>query len=411
MRALLPVVRLRSSVLPLAVLNGDAKTVVRLVLERAEAVAGSKRVPLAPRLAVEPVLGYDDDLARTVRVLRDRLGLEPAARTLFDEAIVAVGGRLGGVPSKPKVALTPGARADAAAAEVLTQLAAIAEANVPGTIGDLDTEFLHDLRVAVRRARAVLRELRGVHDPGERAHLRDELKWVQTLTGPLRDLDVQLLKWDELVAPLGPGRAADLEPLRALLERKRVRELTRLRRGLRGARFTAATAAWRALATTGTADAERPDADTPIEALSADRIRRVYRRMVREGSEIGEDSPPEALHDLRKRGKELRYLLEMFGGLFDPKVVKPMVSTLKDLQDVLGHFQDTAVESDLMRALGEELATRPGGPAALIALGPVLDALLADQQHARERFVGSFATFAAPKRGALVRDTFPKRQT
>ena len=54
---------------------------------------------------------------------------------------------------------------------MLTQLAAIAEANVPGTLADLDTEFLHDLRVAVRRARAVLRELEGVHEP-ERARPR-----------------------------------------------------------------------------------------------------------------------------------------------------------------------------------------------------------------------------------------------
>jgi CHAD domain-containing protein len=292
---------------------------------------------------------------------------------------------------------------------VLTQLAAIAEANLPGTLADLDTEFLHDLRVAVRRARAVLRELKAVHEGGQRAHLRDELKWVQTLTGPVRDLDVQLLKWDDLVAPLPPARAADLEPLRALLQRRRAREFGRLRRGLRSARFTAALAAWRELAATAPADDdERPDAAVTVEVVAADRIRRVYRRMVRDGSAIDDDSPPEALHDLRKRGKELRYLLELFGGLFDPSVVKPMVKTLKNLQDVLGHFQDSAVEGDLLRALADELAGEPGGPAALIALGPVLDTLDADLRDAREHFAGSFATFASPKRRARVGDTFPK---
>jgi len=406
MRALVPVVRLRSSVLPLAVVNGDEKTVVRLVIERAEAVADSKRVPLAPRLAVEPVLGYDEEHARTLRVLRDRLGLEPAERPVFDEAVVAVGGRLGGVPSKPKVAFATGTRSDAAAADVLTQLAAIAEANVPGTLADLDTEFLHDLRVAVRRSRAVLRELEAVHEAEQRAHVRDELKWIQTLTGPLRDLDVHLLGWDELVAPLPPERAAELEPLRELLQRRRARELTRVRRGLRSARFGAALAAWRELAT---APADAPDADVAIELVAADRIRRVYRRMVRDGSAIDDDSPAEALHDLRKRGKELRYLLELFGGLFEPKVVKPMVKALKDLQDVLGRFQDGAVESELLRDLRDELAAEPGGPAALIALGPALDALVAGQQDARDHFAERFAAFAAPKQRALVRDTFPKR--
>ncbi len=411
MRALLPVVRLRSSVLPLAVVNGDGKTVVRLVIERAEAVADSQHVALAPRLTVEPVLGYDGDLERTLRVLRERLGLETAERPVFDEAVVATGGRLGGVSSKPKVALAPGTRADAAAAEVLTQLAAIAEANVPGTIADLDTEFLHDLRVAVRRARAVLRELKGVQEPEQLAHVRAELKWIQAATGPVRDLDVQLLGWDELIAPLASGRAADLEPLWNLLERRRAREFARLRRSLRGARFAAALAAWRALATTAPAETEGPDATVAIDVLAADRIRRVYRRMVRDGSEIGDDSPPEALHDLRKRGKELRYLLEIFGGLFEPKVVKPMVKTLKQLQDVLGDFQDTAVQSEMLRGLRDELAAEPGGPAALIAVGSVIEALAAAQQEARDHFAGRFASFADADQRALVRDTFPKRET
>ena len=407
-RALMPVVRVRSAVVPVAVLNGDAKTVVRLLIERGEAVEASKRVPLAPRLVVVPVLGYDDDHERTLRVLRDRLGLEPVERDVYDEAVTAVGGRLDALPSKPRVELARGTRADTAAAEVLTRLAGIAEANLPGTIADLDTEFLHDLRVSVRRARSVLRELKGVHDPDERAHLRAQLKWVQSLTGPVRDIDVQLLKWDELVAPLASERPADLEALRGLLERRRTRELARLRRGLRSKRFAAALAAWRALATTAPATDERPQAGTPIEAIAAERIRKVYRRMVRDGSGIDDDSPAEALHDLRKRGKELRYLLEMFGGLFEPKVVKPMVSSLKDLQDVLGDFQDAEVEVEMMRALGD-LAVKPGGPAAPIALGPVVDALLAGQHAVREHFAGSFAPFAAPKQQALVRKTFPKR--
>ena len=46
-----------------------------------------------------------------------------------------------------------------------------------------------------------------------------------------------------------------------------------------------------------------------IDAVAADRIRRVYRKMVRDGSRIEADSPDEDLHELRKRGKELRYEL------------------------------------------------------------------------------------------------------
>ena len=141
--------------------------------------------------------------------------------------------------------------------------------------------------------------------------------------------------------------------------------------------------------------------------MAGERIRKVYRRMVRDGSRIDDSSPPEALHDLRKRGKELRYLLELFGSPFPKSVVKPMVSTLKDLQEVLGRFQDRAVQIEMLQELRDELAAEPGGPAALMAAGAALDALVADQQAAREEFAARFAAFAGDKQRKLVRDAFP----
>jgi len=395
-RALLPAVRVRGTVRPLAVLNDDAKTVVRLELEDAEAVLErGRRVPLASRLSVEPVLGYDAELERTLRVLRG-LGFAPAERPLFDEAVLAAGGLPEGISTKPKIELARGTRTDRAAALVLVRLLEIAETNLPGTIDDLDTEFLHDLRVSIRRARSVLRELKDVHDPEQRARLRDELKWAQNLTGPVRDLDVELLEWEELVGLLAPERQPELEPLRELLAQRRARELTKLRRGLRSERFRKVLAAWRELAEGPPAD-DQPNAARPIEEVAAERIRKVYRRMVRDGSRIDDGSPAEDLHELRKRGKELRYLLELFGSPFPKSVVKPLVSTLKDLQEVLGRFQDRAVQIDLLHEVRDELRDEP---ATLMALGSLLDALVADQHAARAEFAATFDHFkghAVPK--------------
>jgi hypothetical protein len=86
-----------------------------------------------------------------------------------------------------------------------------------------------------------------------------------------------------------------------------------------------------------------------------------------------------------------------------------MVSTLKDLQDVLGRHQDRATQSAFLRGLADELAAEPGGPAALLALGSVIDAVEADQHAARAEFAKAFAPFAAGKQARVVRDTFPKR--
>jgi CHAD domain-containing protein len=401
-RALVPVARVRSRVLRAAVLNGDAKTVVRLAVEHP--VVNGEALP--GRLMVEPVRGYDRDFERVLARLRDGLGLAEADEPLFDAAVTAAGGRPEGVQTKVAVELERGMRSDVAAGLVLEALADVAAVNVDGVLDDLDTEFLHDLRVSVRRARSVLRELEGVHPPQPWARLRTELKWVQTVTGPLRDLDVQLLEWDDVAG----GRADELTPLRALLERRRASELARVRRALRGRRFAAAMEAWRALAATSPGEAadERPRAALPIEAVAADRIRKVYRRMVRDGGRIADDSPDEDLHELRKRGKELRYLLELFGSLFPDDVVKPTVRALKDLQDVLGRFQDRSVQTTALRADAEELAQQPGGPDAVLAAGLVISALEADQRDARAHFAERFAAFSSTQERKLVRDTFPK---
>jgi hypothetical protein len=63
-------VRIRGRVQPLAVLNRDTKTVVRLSLEHADTVVrGREPIALAPRLSVQPVLGYDAAFKRTGRTL------------------------------------------------------------------------------------------------------------------------------------------------------------------------------------------------------------------------------------------------------------------------------------------------------------------------------------------------------
>jgi CHAD domain-containing protein len=386
-RALIPVARVRIRRVGLAVENADTKTVVRVEVEHPAAVVrGRGTVALTPRVVVRPVRGYDKAFERTLAAL----DLVPAASTLRDEAV-----EVAGTPGPPPgVTLERGMRADVAAGLVLAQLAAVAEANVPGTLADLDPEFLHDLRVSIRRARSVLRELRGVFPPERRAALREELRWAQALTGPVRDLDVQLLGWEALAG----DRAAELEPLRELLVRHREREFRALRRGLRGRRFRTALEDWKALALVAPAepdDPDRPRAALTIDVVAADRIHRVRRRMIRDGKAIDDTSPDTDLHELRKRGKELRYLLELFGGVYGGGVVKPAVKALKQLQDVLGEFQDLHVQAARLREGADELARRPGGTDPLLAAGRLIAGLEARMVEVRAEFDAHFAAFAA----------------
>ncbi|MGH9187558.1 MAG: CHAD domain-containing protein [Acidimicrobiales bacterium] len=405
MRALLPEVRVRSRIRTLRVRNADDKTVVRLSLELPEVVVrGHDPVPLAARLIVTPVRGYERALARVVASMHGRAGLPRAQRTLVDQAVAASRPLTGSEPPPFKPATQPSAPADHAALAVCRSLADVVDANLPGTLDDLDTEFLHDLRVAVRRTRSVLREMKGALPPQDRERFRNELRWVQQVTGPTRDLDVQLLEWPDFTAAVPPAAAADLAPLRDLLAARRTAAFRAMGRSLRGKRFRESWAAWRAFL-------DQPlgaGSTRPIRDVAAERIVTVHRSMIRQGRTIDDTSPDEELHDLRKRGKELRYLLELFGDLFSRAVVKDMVVALKGLQDVLGRFQDRATQATFLRELGPELAALPRGPDALLALGGVIDRLVADQDEARRAFAQRFAVFAAPDQRAMVKATFPR---
>ena len=116
-----------------------------------------------------------------------------------------------------------------------------------------------------------------------------------------------------------------------------------------------------------------------------------------QGAAITADSPPESLHDLRKRAKELRYLLEFFAPLHDPVAYRKVVGDLKSLQDCLGDFQDSQVQREEIHALADAMLAERAAPAAtLLAMGEIAAKLTLSQAEARADFARRFARFAGP---------------
>jgi CHAD domain-containing protein len=193
-----------------------------------------------------------------------------------------------------------------------------------------------------------------------------------------------------------------------VLASRRRRAFLSLRRALRSERVALLLGEWRAMlgALPESSRAGRPDARRPAEAVVGARIERLYRRMVKGGSAIGDESPAAELHELRKQGKELRYLLELFGDLYPDEAVRPLVRSLKDLQDVLGRHQDRDVQRAMLRTVRDEVAAQPDGVAALVASGALAQRLRDDELAARQEFAARFAAFAARDRRRAVRETF-----
>ena len=342
-------------------------------------------------LSLEPLRGYDDDCTR-VRWLLEQHGFVRANRW-----------------SSVDVAMRAQERADVVASRVLLRLREIQQQNLAGALDGKDIEYLHDYRVAIRRTRAVLRELRGVFLPDERKRMRASFRWLQNETGPTRDLDVYLRDFDELKELVPVAIRADLDPVRAVLNLRHSMARVKLNDTLTGDRARELNTEWgeilEVLVLEG--EANRPDAARPIGELAARRIARVHRRMVRMGHAIDAESPPERYHELRKKGKELRYLLELFAApLFDESAVHPLVKALKGLQDVLGRHQDREVQIDLLKEIALEVVGEPQGVATVMAIGVLVDRLEEDAHAARKRFAVSFAEFSSEAQCNLVADTF-----
>jgi len=401
-RALLPAAKAVTVRTTLRLLNADGKTVARLLAERTTVTAAPSGpvspAVLPPLVSIAEVRGYPAQARRAAALIARLPGARLASSGVFVAALAAAGHRPGEYTGKVSASITAQMPAAQAVATVLLDLLATLTVNVDGVIRDIDTEFLHDLRVSVRRTRAAIKLLGDVLPPEIATHYRAEFKWLGDLTTPVRDLDVHLLGHETLAASLTAAAPSDLEPLRDFLARRRAKEFRLLTRGLRSTRFRALTHDWDKALREVLDARPRGRRQPKASALAAERTARAYRVIVRRGGVITPQSAPESLHDLRKRCKELRYLLEFFAPLYEPPGYRKAVGDLKQLQDCLGEFQDSQVQREEIHDLAEQMLnerTRP--PAAtLLAMGELAARLAASQQRARDEFGLRFTRFAGP---------------
>ena len=407
-RALLPVTKATSVLTELRAVNTDEKTIAVLALDRMTVTQPTQRRP-APehknasppaRLAVIPLRGYQVQASKLADLLERAPGVALAVQSPFEAAVASAGRRPGDYTGKIDVHLTSEMPAALALATVLGRLFDTVEANLAGTIADVDTEFLHDLRVAVRRSRSVLKTAKSVLPADVVGRYRSEFKWLGDLTTPTRDLDVYLLGYPSMTARLVAAGEPDLAPFCDYLQRHRATAYRQLVRGLKSARFTSLAASWRHdLDQIAAAPGRKPT----TSALAARRIAKAHRLVLSAGALIDPASPPQALHDLRKLCKELRYLLEVFASLHDPAAQWRAVNELKALQDCLGEYQDTDVQLTELRTFARAMMADRSAPAeTLLAMGEIAADLAVRQGRARAEFAGRFTAFASPRGRARI---------
>ena len=415
MRRLLPLVTVHKRQQRLVLLNDADKTVLRLQLFFDCLAAGPQDVKrkMKPHLQIMPVRGYHAAAQRLAARLEADQRLRPSAKDPLAEALATIGRLPADYSSKLNIQLKQSQSSKQALTTILLQLLDTLRVNLEGTCADFDSEFLHDFRVAIRRTRSALSQLKGILPTEAVAPFREDFSWLGTITGPTRDLDVYLLKFDAYRRRLPPHLHKDLDPFHHFLLERQKREQQTLAAELNGPRFTGLLDSWQLLLERQRrADTALPAAQLPAKEVAGQRIWKLYKRILKEGKAIQADSPPEDLHELRKTCKKLRYLLEFFQSLYPKSAIKSLVKALKMLQDNLGDFQDYQVQGEAVLSFGLEMAeNNRATPATLLAMGTLAGSLLHQQQQTRKEFHQRFKIFCQPENHRLFQKLFAPKNS
>jgi len=398
-RALLPQLELRVRRRYLNKLNKDKKTVLRIVLHEYEllhpATASYKK--LQKRLEIVPVKGYVKSYKQVLDFIEGELCLPKSEEDILIIALNALGRQPADYSSKGKCVLQANMPATAAIASLLKQMLQVMAANEQGILEDIDSEFLHDYRIALRKTRSALKQIKDVFPQRELEDLQLQMNWLGSVTSPARDIDVYLLKFPGYRQMLPAELQQHLEPLQALLLRKKRTAYKNLATVLKSKRYADfQNQYWEFLHAPVAQRAELVNAGRAIKSVADERIWKVYKRALKEGNAIQDDSPAEDLHELRKTCKKLRYLMELFQSLYGIKAIKPLVKELKGLQDNLGEYNDLHVQAETLKEFAMEMEKQSAlSPETQQAMSLLIRHIEELQAEERAHFANRFESFSS----------------
>ncbi|RQS69557.1 CHAD domain-containing protein [Burkholderia sp. Bp8963] len=256
-------------------------------------------------------------------------------------------------PVKARLVDLSGIRTQRAALFALSgDIAAQWLGNENGVLDCEDPEFVHQMRVALRRLRTLMRFFPRYANGGWKDSLATDLRWLGSMLGTVRDWDVfSTESLPALIAADGgnPEWAGTLDASRAQCVAARVE----LRQQLHSARYARLTLGWlewvSALALPPVGDDDAPS----LKRHVAKRVRRLFGHLY--GSPSLESLDTAARHQVRIDAKRLRYALEFFASLASRRTRTETVKTLSRVQGVLGEANDTVVALHRL----EQLAAPP----------------------------------------------------
>lgn len=243
----------------------------------------------------------------------------------------------------------------------------------PGTRLGGDSEQLHQMRVAIRRLRAILRAAHPLVDPTWAEPLRSDLTWLGDRLGQARDLDVQIISIRRDAKALDPHERLPLTRFVKTLEFERRRRQEDLVSVLCSERYLT-------FINRMVEAAKAPrliDTNITLEDIAAKEFKKL-RKAVQRLDAVPTDAD---LHRVRIKAKRARYAAELARSAVG-KSAKKFIRCVEALQDLLGKHQDAVVGEQRVRALFAEST----GQRAAFAAGRLVERQRQRRDHARASF-------------------------
>jgi CHAD domain-containing protein len=303
----------------------------------------------------------------------------------------------------PSTPLQPGMPTDYAVALLLWRELQTLEENEHIVVNERDDEALHSFRISVRKTRALLNQCKAVFGKKHTKSLQESFKWIGAFTTPVRDLDVLIIKLNDYGQCLPEEYKYNLEVIHDYLQTQRDRAYHQLQHDLNGPRYRRFIKDWHHFLSDILCGKQQGDIRKPIIQFANRKTWNTYQLVLAEGRAITDESPAEALHELRKTCKKLRYLIDFFSDLHPADEVRKLIRILKKLQNFLGDFQDAEAHLDLLlrfRQMGSQDArTRVS---FMLTSDLLIQELHKRESDQRYHFNAVFKRFDRPKTHALL---------
>lgn len=407
-RALLLITTIQVHLHRYRVLNRDQKTVAYLNDIQIFPGVGITPERSDAFISVDPVRGYDKPhLSLSDHI--SKIGTPiPLYKTIYSGALKKARLTPGSYTNQLNLELDPGMSTLEAMRLIYSRLLEIIKANEAGIKADIDTEFLHDFRVAIRKTRSGLGQVKGIL-PGELSiKYRDGFSTYGKFTNQLRDLDVYLLSESVYRQMLPETMQEHLNPLFQYLRTLRVDVHRQVVQTLNSDDYNYFFKEWQTTLQNLQLHANsEAAASKPILVLAKRRILKQFTRIRDLENLLEEDVEDTELHRLRIECKKLRYLLEFFNCLFPNEKISLCIRQLKKLQDHLGEFNDLVIQQEYLLGISRAMPIEDEySRLALVATGYLVDRLGQRQMQVRSEFGTVFSEFLSKKNTSLYQSLF-----